>query len=172
MHRLSAMPVRRDLQNRRTAQSAMRDQHLLAETAARRWMRSRRPTVPPDRNSFAIIHAERERHQRGTRYSRSSVRIAAPGRSRSEVAPIFGMERPPVATTRASSDGILFAVRPRSRRDAQPRIDLAVGTWMLTPAAATLVLPACVTISRRNGRRRAGREFFRDSECRAFRPVQ
>jgi len=81
----------------------MRDQELLAKR--------RRPTIPRNRSydfrrnarqvakTLAIFRIERERNQRGPAIPQCPIQTGAPNVTNA-VAPVLGIESPPVATTK------------------------------------------------------------------------
>jgi hypothetical protein len=92
----------------------MRDEQPLAERDAV----GRRVDCGRDagqiRPSRAIVAVEHERHERGARRDDGDAEVARCG-SRI-VAPIFGIERPPVATMRRGASSARVTSRRRTRR--------------------------------------------------------
>ena len=109
-----AVPVRRDLQDRRAGKTAMREQQVLAKAAAVARRPPRRPTSRRDRRSArAASGCERERHQRRPRRHDARDRTARRARSRTpsrrSSAPTIRRWRPPAMRARAVPCGVATA---------------------------------------------------------------
>ena len=170
---LHSLPVGRNLQDRGTAQAAMRDQHLLAKLLAAAGGDDFGGNSGEIAIAGTVVRVQHERHESGPRFAESSVRIAAPGRSRtkwrrSSEWTVRQSRRPELAREirhRLARTNRIGPSRRRLRR-------IFVFRKMLTLAATAFFFEHGEDVARRAVAEKLAQGFLVIRDVDAFRPVR